>query len=70
MSQKVYVNRTLNLKRIRYIGLDMDHTLIRYHSKEFEKLSHSVIKEKLIKNKYYPESVRELEFDYDLAIRG
>lgn len=70
MSQKVYVNRTLNLKRIRYIGLDMDHTLIRYHSKEFEKLSHSVIKEKLIKNKHYPEAVRELEFDYDLAIRG
>lgn len=70
MSQKVYVNRTLNLKRIRYIGLDMDHTLIRYHSEEFEKLSHSVIKEKLIKNKGYPESVRSLQFDYHLAIRG
>lgn len=70
MSQKVFVNRTLNLKRIRYIGLDMDHTLIRYHSEEFEKLSHSVIKEKLIKNKNYPESVRGLNFDYNLAIRG
>jgi HAD superfamily 5'-nucleotidase-like hydrolase len=70
MSQKVYVNRTLNLKRIRYIGVDMDHTLIRYHSEEFEKLSHSVIKEKLIKNKSYPESVRGLTFDYNLAIRG
>ena len=70
MPQKVYVNRTLNLKRIRYIGVDMDHTLIRYHSEEFEKLSHSVIKEKLIKNKSYPESVRGLNFDYNLAIRG
>lgn len=70
MNSKVYVNRTLNMKRIRYLGLDMDHTLIRYHSQEFEKLSHSVIKEKLVKNKGYPEVVRQLPFNYDLAIRG
>lgn len=70
MNAKVYVNRTLNLKRIRYIGLDMDHTLIRYHSEEFEKLSHSVMKEKLVKGKSYPEAVRSLPFDYNLAIRG
>jgi HAD superfamily 5'-nucleotidase-like hydrolase len=70
MNSKVYVNRTLNLKRIRYIGLDMDHTLVRYHTEEFERLSHSVMKEKLIKNKGYPEAVRQLEFNYDLAIRG
>ena len=70
MNSKVYVNRTLNLKRIRYIGLDMDHTLVRYHTEEFERLSHSVMKEKLIKNKNYPESIRQLEFNYDLAIRG
>lgn len=70
MTGKVYVNRTLNMKRIRYIGLDMDHTLIRYHTEEFEKLSHSVMKEKLVKNKSYPEVVRQLNFDYNLAIRG
>lgn len=70
MIGKVYVNRTLNLKRIRYIGLDMDHTLIRYYSEEFEHLSHSVMKEKLVKNKNYPEAVKNLKFDYDIAIRG
>ncbi len=70
MAGKVYVTRTLNLKRIRYIGLDMDHTLIRYHTEEFERLSHSVMKEKLVKNKNYPEEVKNIEFDYDLAIRG
>ena len=70
MNAKVYVNRTLNMKRIRYIGLDMDHTLIRYYSDEFEKLSHSVMKEKLIKGRNYPEAVRALPFDYNLAIRG
>lgn len=70
MLSKVYVNRTLNLKRIRYIGLDMDHTLIRYHSSEFEKLSHSIMKEKLLKNKNYPEAVKNLKFDFNIAIRG
>jgi len=66
----VYVNRTLNLKRIRYVGLDMDHTLIRYNVEEFERLSHSAIKEKLVKNKNYPAEVLTLPFQYDLAIRG
>jgi HAD superfamily 5'-nucleotidase-like hydrolase len=70
MNSKVYVNRTLNLKRIRYLGLDMDHTLIRYNAHEFEKLSHTVIKEKLVKNSQYPKLLLELPFNYDLAIRG
>lgn len=48
----------------------MDHTLIRYNVKEFEKLSHSIIKEKLIKNKNYPAVVKDLPFNYDLTIRG
>lgn len=69
MDAKVFVNRTLNLKRIKYIGLDMDHTLIRYKTEEFEKLSHSIMKDKLIK-KGYPESVRNLPFKYNSAIRG
>ncbi len=70
MSNSVYVNRTLNLKRIRYIGLDMDHTLIRYNAHEFEKLSHQAIKEKLVKNRNYPAVILDLPFDYNLAIRG
>ncbi len=70
MNSKVFVNRTLNLKRIKYIGLDMDHTLIRYHAEEFEKLSHTVMKEKLIQNRNYPEQIRKFNFDYELAIRG
>ncbi len=70
MNSNVYVNRTLNLKKIKYLGLDMDHTLVRYNSENFEKLSHSIIKEKLIKNRAYPETLRKLQFDYNFAIRG
>lgn len=70
MTSKVYVNRTLNLKKIKYLGLDMDHTLVRYNSENFERLSHSIIIDKLVKNKSYPDTLRKLQFDYNYAIRG
>ncbi len=67
---KVFVNRTLNLKRIKYIGLDMDHTLIRYNTENFERLSHTKIIEKLIVGKHYPEIIRKMQFDFNFALRG
>lgn len=70
MTQKVYVNRTLNLKKIKYIGLDMDHTVVRYNSENFERLSHTIILDKLITNKGYPEALRKLQFDFNFALRG
>lgn len=70
MRPNVFVNRTLNLKRIKYIGLDMDHTLIRYNSEAFEQLSHTTMKEKLITKKGYPDIVRALPFNFNQAIRG
>jgi HAD superfamily 5'-nucleotidase-like hydrolase len=69
MTSSVFVNRTLNLKRIRYVGLDMDHTLIRYHSEIFESLSYESIKGKLIQ-KGYPQQIRNFVFDFNGAIRG
>lgn len=68
ITSKVYVNRTLNLKKIKYLGLDMDHTLVRYNSENFERLSHKIIIEKLIKNKSYPETLKNLQFDYNFEI--
>ena len=67
---KVFVNRTLNLKRIKYIGLDMDHTLIRYNTENFERLSHTKIIEKLIAGKNYPDIIKKLQFDFNFALRG
>lgn len=67
---RVFVNRTLNLKRIRFLGLDMDHTLVRYNSENFEALAHRTMVEKLVAEKGYPESVLKLTFSYDRAIRG
>ncbi len=70
MTGQVFVNRTLNLKKIKYIGLDMDHTLVRYHTENFERLSHTKIIEKLILRKKYPDELKNLKFVYNAAIRG
>lgn len=70
MRKKVYVNRTLNLRKIRYLGFDMDHTLVRYHSRAFEESTHKIVLEKLVKHKNYHKKVLTIAFNYDLAIRG
>ncbi len=66
----LYVNRTLNLKKIKYIGLDMDHTLIKYHSEQFEELAYEQMKIKLVQKHKYPEDVLNLKFEFKRAIRG
>ncbi len=70
MNQPVFVNRILNLKKIKFVGLDMDHTLIRYNSQNFESLVYKLVIENLITTKYYPKALREFKFDFNAAIRG
>ena len=43
MKHSVFVNRTINMKKIKYIGLDMDHTLIRYQTQKFEALVYQFV---------------------------
>ena len=66
----VFVNRTLNLRKIKCIGFDMDHTLVRYNSYEFEKLAHSLLLKKLVSEKNYPQEVLNFKFSFDSVIRG
>jgi HAD superfamily 5'-nucleotidase-like hydrolase len=70
MAFNVFVNRTLNLKKIQYIGLDMDHTLIKYKTRNFEGLVHSLVLDILVKERKYPKEILSLEFDFDRVIRG
>jgi HAD superfamily 5'-nucleotidase-like hydrolase len=70
MNQDVFVNRILNLKKIKFIGLDMDHTLIRYQTEHFEALVYELVIEALIVSKHYPECIRDFKFDMKGAIRG
>lgn len=70
MNHKVFVNRILNMKKIKFIGLDMDHTLIRYNTRNFESLVYQLVVEKLITKKGYPPEIRQFKFNFDNAIRG
>ena len=70
MTETVFVNRILNMKKIKYIGLDMDHTLIRYKTKNFEALVYQYVIDELVANKSYPLEIKSLVFRFDEAIRG
>lgn len=70
MKDKIFVNRTLNLKKIKYLGFDMDHTLVRYNSEKFETLVYKFVIDFLIKQKHYPEEIKQLKFNFLNAIRG
>lgn len=70
MNSTVFVNRTLNLKKIKYIGLDMDHSLIRYQSERFESLVFTFVLDYLIRHKNYPKAIQTFTFHYKHAIRG
>ncbi len=70
MSHDVFVNRILNMKKIKYIGLDMDHTLIRYNTERFEALVYQLIVERLKTRKHYPDMISKLKFNFKDAIRG
>ncbi len=66
----IYVNRVLNMKHIKVIGFDMDHTLVRYNSDKFEKLTFHESLKKLISEKDYPKEISQFQFDFNRAIRG
>ncbi|KTC74696.1 cytosolic IMP-GMP specific 5'-nucleotidase [Legionella birminghamensis] len=70
MPQPVFVNRILNMKKIKYIGLDMDHTLIRYNTENFEALVYQIVINKLAEQKKYPSAVKNFTFNFPDAIRG
>lgn len=70
MLRKVFTNRTLNLRKIKFIGLDMDHTLVRYNTQAFEALAYEGMLKKLVGEKNYPQEVSTLQFDFNSVIRG
>jgi len=66
----IYVNRLLNLKKIKVVGFDMDYTLVPYKIEKFEKLAHTLATKRLVENYSYPEEVGRLKFHLDRAIIG
>lgn len=68
-SQRIYVNRSLNMDRIKAIGFDMDHTLIVYNREAFETLAFRETLKKFIEAGY-PEELSTLVFKPNFLIRG
>lgn len=67
--QRMYVNRSLNMERIKAIGFDMDHTLVMYNREEFESLAFRETLKKFIEAGY-PEELADLQFKPNFLIRG
>jgi len=66
----IFINRTLNLKKIKAIGFDMDYTIVRYNTEAFEKFTHQETLKKLVSEKKYPTEILKLEFDFHRVIQG
>lgn len=67
--QRIYVNRSLNMDRIKAIGFDMDHTIIMYNREAFESLAFAETLKKFILAGY-PEALQNLAFKPNFLIRG
>ena len=65
--RQIYCNRTLNLRSIDAIGYDLDYTLVRYTTREWERRAYHHAKLQLA-NRGWP--VDDLEFDPMLVIQG
>ena len=67
---RVFVNRNLRLDKIEMVGFDMDYTLALYNQERIEELSVRATLDKLVTAKGYPEAIRGLAYDPQLALRG
>ena len=71
MNNRIFVNRSLNLRSIKVAGFDMDYTLVLYLENELEALAFKHAVEHLIHQNGYPAEIREdLIFSTDKIIRG
>ena len=57
---RVFVNRSLHMEKIKFFGFDMDYTLAEYKSPQFEILGFDMVKERLV-TLGYPTQIREFQ---------
>lgn len=66
----IFINRTLNMKKIKAIGFDMDYTIVRYNTEAFERFTHQAVLKKLVSEKKYSDEILKLDFDFHRVIQG
>ncbi len=69
-ARRVFTNRNLRLETIEAIGFDMDHTLALYRPEVFEQLCFDLAVDLLVREKGYPERLRDVVYDRTAVTRG
>ncbi|MEM6794258.1 MAG: HAD-IG family 5'-nucleotidase [Acidobacteriota bacterium] len=70
LEQRVFVNRTLRLEKIRYAGFDLDWTLADYDRETMSRLAFELTLRRLVESFDYPEAILGAEFRSDFCRRG
>lgn len=65
----MFVNRTLDLNKIKFYGFELDYTLAAYKSPDYEKLSFDLVIEHLLKLGY-PKQIKSFKYDLKFSVRG
>ncbi|GAB1607638.1 cytosolic purine 5'-nucleotidase-like [Argonauta hians] len=68
-TNRIFVNRSLNLKKIEFFGFDMDYTLAVYKSPAYESLCFEELKLRLL-DIGYPREISEFKYDPRFPVRG
>jgi len=68
--RQVFVNRTLRMESIRYIGFDLDWTLADYRRLPLEELTFELTVDRLIRHHGYPEIILQAELRPNFPRRG
>ncbi|RMH15082.1 MAG: HAD family hydrolase [Acidobacteria bacterium] len=69
-SRRIFVNRTLRMESIRYVGFDLDWTLAAYHQDALSQLAFELTLERLVERHDYPREVLKAEYRADFTRRG
>src|SRR5690349_20224728 len=67
--RRIWVNRSLRMDQIEWVGFDMDYTLAIYKQHEIDRLSIEATVKKLVA-RGYPQALAEVDYPYDYPIRG
>ncbi|RZF34147.1 hypothetical protein LSTR_LSTR003557, partial [Laodelphax striatellus] len=67
-AHRIFVNRRLHLENIKFYGFDMDYTLAKYKSPQYETLGFNLVKQRLVEFGY-PQEILEFEYDPSFPVR-
>ena len=67
--RRVWVNRSLRMDQIEWVGFDMDYTLAIYRQVEIDRLSIDATVKKLI-GRGYPAELASVKYAYEFPVRG